>query len=258
MSVNSSSGSRRNKRPYYSVKVGQEDFTIDERYTQLKLIGCGSYGSVASAVDQKTKRKVAIKRILRPFQDEVRGLRILREIKLLLHFNRHENIIGVQDVMTSPQDSLILDEVYIVCSLMESDLEQIISSDQELTEQHVKYFLYQILRGISFVHNSNVVHRDLKPGNILVNSNCDLAICDFGLSRGVEGDVDIGLTEYVVTRWYRAPELLCDESTYVSTCICICIMNVRFCLGTCVNGRLHCSGEKCRYLVGRVYFCRVT
>ncbi len=67
---------------------------------------------------------------------------------------------------------------------------------------------------MKYVHSASVLHRDLKPSNILVNANCDLAVCDFGLARGVSSEMDGELTEYVVTRWYRAPELLCDNQTY--------------------------------------------
>jgi len=106
-------------------------------------------------------------------------------------------------------------DIYIVCNLMESDLDQILRSPQPLSNEHNQYFLYQILRGLKYIHSANVIHRDLKPSNLLVNANCDLALCDFGLSRGVkdeeEGD---GLTKYVVTRWYRAPELICEACTY--------------------------------------------
>lgn len=72
----------------------------------------------------------------------------------------------------------------------------------------------QLLRGLKYIHSANVLHRDLKPPNLLVNSNCDLAICDFGLSRGISSETEGSLTEYVVTRWYRAPELLCEAATY--------------------------------------------
>ncbi|CAM9866995.1 unnamed protein product [Hapterophycus canaliculatus] len=98
---------------------------------------------------------------------------------------------------------------------MESDLQKIISSTQPLTDQHYHYFLYQqLLRGLKYIHSANVLHRDLKPSNLVLNANCDLAICDFGLSRGVEQEGGETLTEYVQTRWYRAPELLCYSSTY--------------------------------------------
>ncbi len=75
----------------------------------------------------------------------------------------------------------------------------------------------QVLRGLKFIHSANVLHRDMKPSNLLVNANCDLAICDFGLARGVELEYEDELTEYVVTRWYRAPELLCDSTHYGKT-----------------------------------------
>ena len=99
-------------------------------------------------------------------------------------------------------------------SLFESDLDRIIASQQRLSDQHAQYFVYQILRGLKFIHSAQVLHRDLKPSNLLVNSNCDLAICDFGLARGVSPEVAGQLTEYVVTRWYRAPELLCESADY--------------------------------------------
>jgi len=87
--------------------------------------------------------------------------------------------------------------------LYECDLERIINSPQKLTEQHAQYFVYQVLRGLKYIHSAKVLHRDLKPSNLLVNSNCDLAICDFGLARGISETGDTKLTEYVVTRWYR-------------------------------------------------------
>lgn len=78
----------------------------------------------------------------------------------------------------------------------------------------VQYFLYQILRGLKYIHSANVLHRDLKPSNLLLNANCDLKICDFGLAR-ITSETDF-MTEYVVTRWYRAPELLLNSSEYTA------------------------------------------
>lgn len=101
---------------------------------------------------------------------------------------------------------------YIVLDLMDTDLERIIASNNVLTDHHMQYFMYQLLRGLKYIHSANVIHRDLKPANLLLNADCDLKICDFGLARGVTDNVD--LTKYVVTRWYRAPELLCSCKDY--------------------------------------------
>ncbi|KAG8907431.1 hypothetical protein FRC01_007677, partial [Tulasnella sp. 417] len=102
------------------------------------------------------------------------------------------------------------------------DLHQIIRSGQALTNAHIQYFLYQILRGCKYIHSANVVHRDLKPGNLLVNADCELKICDLGLSRAFErstmpnqGEESVShLTEYVATRWYRAPEIMLSFKRY--------------------------------------------
>ena len=98
---------------------------------------------------------------------------------------------------------------------METDLHRIIYSRQELTDDHIQYFIYQILCSLKYMHSANVLHRDLKPANVLLNSNCDLKICDFGLARGVDSGSQ-ALTEYVVTRWYRAPELLVENQDYTT------------------------------------------
>ena len=135
-------------------------------------------------------------------------------MKLLRHFSSHENIISVIDIMTVPPFSSHFKDIYIVTNLMESDLERIITSRQRLSDQHYQYFLYQILRALKYIHTANVLHRDLKPSNLLVNANCDLAICDFGLARGFDAGAKDVLTEYVVTRWYRAPEILCEYASY--------------------------------------------
>ena len=107
---------------------------------------------------------------------------------------------------------------YAVFEVMETDLASIIKSPQPLGEEHVQFFMYQILRGIKYIHSRHIIHRDLKPRNLLVNSNCDLKICDFGLARMIQGgDGDtrgVNMTDYVATRWYRSPEILLSWSQY--------------------------------------------
>ena len=104
---------------------------------------------------------------------------------------------------------LLFQDLYLVQTLMECDLYKLLRS-QKLSDDHICYFTYQILRGVKYIHSSNVLHRDLKPPNLLLNSNCDLRICDFGLARIADPEYDHtgALTEYVATRWYRAPEVM--------------------------------------------------
>ena len=156
---------------------------------------------------------MAIKKISNAFEDAIDCKRMLREMRLLQHF-KHENVLCLKDIMM-PNGGRIQDwkDVYLVTELLDTDLHYIIHSKQSLSDDHIQYFVYQILRGLKAVHSAKVLHRDLKPGNLLVNKNCDLKICDFGLARGVDSGSQ-ALTEYVVTRWYRAPELLVENETY--------------------------------------------
>jgi len=151
-------------------------------YVALENIGTGAYGVVCSAVKQRRGgERVAIKKIPDIFGQVTIARRTYREIKILKHF-RHDNIISIRDILQPTDDKLkTYCDVYIVLDLMESDLHRIIYSPQELTDEHVRYFLYQILRGLKYIHSANIVHRDLKPSNLLVNENCELKIGDFGL-----------------------------------------------------------------------------
>jgi len=181
----------------------------------VKKVGTGAYGCVASFKDPVTSEKIAVKKISDAFHDVIDGKRILREVKLLRSM-KHDNILTIKDMY--PPNSPIFDDIYIVTELMESDLHKVIYSKQALKVEHHQYFSYQILRGLKYLHSANVIHRDLKPSNILVNKNCDLKICDFGLARGLgveEGDAV--LTDYVVTRWYRAPEVVLAAKMYTKS-----------------------------------------
>ncbi|CAI5720626.1 unnamed protein product [Hyaloperonospora brassicae] len=196
---------RDTKRDNHQFRVGNTNFDVPKRYQMIKAVGQGAYGCVIAASDTETGQALAIKNIPNAFNDLIDAKRILREIRLMRHLN-HPNLVNLLDLLRPPTLQEFND-VYIVTDLMETDLHRVIHSNQSISDDHVQYFLYQMLVAINYVHSAEVLHRDLKPSNILVNSDCDLKLCDFGLARGIQG-MDSGLTEYVVTRWYRAPELL--------------------------------------------------
>ena len=256
-------------------------------------------------------KRVAIKKLSDIFQTRYEARRVFLEIEFMRRTN-HRNVVGLvgldSPIMKTPlprdtrrrrrksfgvsdgyreeeeeeeeEKEEDFSDVYLIMELMDTDLNQIIKSDQTLLRDHVIYFLYQTLLGLKHIHDCGILHRDLKPSNLLVNANCDLKICDFGLSRRakiVDNDEEIdddtvmtpsssyermdaarylvqrtsscssftsidnlvedvrkfaedeeeaksqgagqerpdgGMTEYVVTRWYRAPELLVSNSTY--------------------------------------------
>ncbi|KAI9027438.1 MAP kinase [Phycomyces nitens] len=200
---------------YQSFPVLNQQFVVDKKYQFIREMGQGSYGVVCAAKDTESDEQVAIKKVCRVFEKSILAKRALREVKLLKHFNGHENITSIIDMdLVNPET---FNEIYLVQELMEADLHQIIRSGQPLTDAHFQYFIYQVCRGLKYIHSANVLHRDLKPGNLLVNADCELKICDFGLARGYSEDLDNSagfMTEYVATRWYRAPEIMLSFQNY--------------------------------------------
>lgn len=190
------------------------------RYRVEKVIGEGAYGVVVQAVDTQTGQKVAVKRIKRVLDSPAMATRILRELKFLRLLNVHQNIVSVKDVLI-PSERDVFNDVFVVMELMPADLGRLLRSRTVLVEKHIKFFMYQLLSGVNFLHAAHVFHRDLNPNNILVNSDCQLRICDFGLARVAfqRGDDYVFWTDYVATRWYRAPELILAHSTKYSTAI---------------------------------------
>ncbi|KAK3529237.1 hypothetical protein QTP70_021910 [Hemibagrus guttatus] len=192
-------------------------FEVGEEYDIIETIGTGAYGVVSSARRRDNGQQVAIKKIPNAFEVVTNAKRTLRELKILKHF-KHDNIIAIKDILQPVVPPSAFKSVYVVLDLMESDLHQIIHSRQPLTPEHTRYFLYQLLRGLKYIHSANVIHRDLKPSNLLVNENCELKIGDFGMARGLSAahaeESRSFMTEYVATRWYRAPELLLSLHHY--------------------------------------------
>jgi hypothetical protein len=176
-------------RPTASFSCNGTTFTVDAKYRLIKPIGSGAYGVVVAAEDTSSGARVAIKKVPAAFTDLTDAKRVLRELKLMRHLGAHDNLVQLVDLIEPPSLAGFAD-VYIVSNLFETDLHRVLCSKQVLSSQHVQYFIYQLLRGLKVLHDARVIHRDLKPSNLLVNSNCDLAICDYGLARGMPPEND--------------------------------------------------------------------
>ena len=251
----------------------QEWKVILDEYEPIKVLGTGSYGHVIEAEHKESKRKVAIKRVSCLFEDLIDTKRILREITLL-RFMKNQFVVELLDIMYETENPNF-DTIFLIFECAPSDLKKIIKSSLYLHTLDVKLLVYHILCGLKYIHSCAVLHRDLKPGNILLDDNYQIKICDFGLARSVVKDDDeeeepkvvekrtinkdkllgkgnldkyAGKTEttttstnitdsankkhpgmlkkgskgnqmlsvHVVTRWYRAPELILIEKDYSS------------------------------------------
>ncbi|VDM43373.1 unnamed protein product [Toxocara canis] len=199
------------KAGFYAVELNKTVWTVPEYYQNLTPVGTGAYGTVCAAECRLTGEKVAIKKFSRPFQSAIHAKRTHRELKLLRAMN-HENVIDMLDVFTPDKDAASLQDVYFVSMLMGADLSNILKI-QRLSDDHIQFLVYQILRGLKYIHSAGLIHRDLKPSNIAVNEDCELKILDFGLARQTDNE----MTGYVATRWYRAPEIMLNWMHYTQT-----------------------------------------
>ena len=239
---------------HLNIPKNKVNWDVGENYQITRQLGSGSYGMVCEAVYVPTGEKVAIKQMKNVFEDAIDCKRLLREISILRYL-RHPNIVGLREII-KPTDLAHFNEVYIVMENAQSDLKKLIKSPVFLDEDHIQLITYNILCGMKYIHSANILHRDLKPANILINEDCEVKICDFGLARSIpeehknevileeeeevvepgeskpvettakpshpgklaktKGQLQVKreLTGHVVTRWYRAPELILLEREY--------------------------------------------
>jgi serine/threonine protein kinase len=268
--ASSESTSERAARELLIAQQALDAYAVPElyagRYKLSKQIGKGAYGAVYAATESfpgttLPSRRVAIKHIINAFVTPTDARRIYREIKVQAHFSpAHPNILPLLEVI-KPRDAPGFTHIYLVSELMETDLHRVVHSRQNLTSDHISYFIYQTLCALRVIHAAHILHRDLKPSNLLVNSDCaclrrpppalpvsparlrgrprpppplhhrtphltpqtpqtrlgSLKMCDFGLARESDTSLSQALTEYVVTRWYRAPEVLLSGGRYTGS-----------------------------------------
>ncbi|KAK4687866.1 hypothetical protein P7C73_g2248, partial [Tremellales sp. Uapishka_1] len=212
-------------------------YVLQKPWTFVKELGQGAYGCVSSARNLQTGETCAVKKVTNVFTKQLDftpcpspvhlpydTLHMISATALLRCPYQQITSLMDMDIVFDPPGSQLFHEVYLYEELMEADLHAIIRSGQPLSDAHFQSFLYQTLCGLKYIHSANVLHRDLKPGNLLVNADCELKICDFGLARGFQpGAVQTEqgkagfMTEYVATRWYRAPEIMLSFANYTSS-----------------------------------------
>ncbi|XP_035909773.1 sporulation protein kinase pit1 isoform X1 [Anopheles stephensi] len=178
------------------------------RYLTLSQLGDGTYGTVVLGQRKDTGEKVAIKRMKRKYYswEEAMSLREVKSLKKL----SHANVVKLKEVIREN------DVLYFVFEYMQENLYQLIKDrDTHFPEATVRLILQQILTGLAFMHRHGFFHRDLKPENVLCSGPEMVKIADFGLAREIRSRPPY--TDYVSTRWYRAPEVLLHSTRYGSS-----------------------------------------
>ncbi|XP_059206769.1 mitogen-activated protein kinase 15 isoform X2 [Centropristis striata] len=197
-----------------SKNVSEVEDHISLKYEIKKRLGKGAYGIVWKAVDRQTGEIVAVKKIFDAFRNRTDAQRTFREIMFLQEFGDHPNIVKLLNVIRAQNDK----DIYLIFEYMDTDLHAVIKKGTLLKDIHKRYVMYQLFKAIKYLHSGNVIHRDQKPSNVLLDTDCVVKLCDFGLARSLnqiqEDSGNPALTEYVATRWYRAPEILLGSTRY--------------------------------------------
>ena len=222
------------------------DKSIASRYKVLKKIGSGAYGIVWKVCDRTDKRIKALKKNFDAFNNSTDAQRTYREIMFLLEL-KHPNIIKLENIIRAENDK----DIYLVFEHMDIDL-YLLVRENILEEKHKKFIFFQIVKAIYYIHSGGLIHRDIKPSNILVNENCEAKLCDFGLVRSVDDETEEQedvLTEYIATRWFRAPEILLGSRTYSKA---IDIWSLGCLLGEMIKGKPLFPGNSTKNQIEKV------
>lgn len=195
---------------------------VQKTYKISKFLGQGTFGTVMKCKHRVTKEVVAIKHITNLFDNYYTFKKVMREIQIMKEISKMKtNIFTTRliDVIIPEGDDF--DSVFLVMDFKTNDLKSLFTNPKpqtfSLSDDHIKIILYNLLCSIHFLHSANIAHRDLKPANILIDSECNVQLCDFGLARTMKLQKDTkarSKTVHVVSRWYRAPELILGVEDY--------------------------------------------
>ena len=224
-----------------------------EKYKISQQLGDGTYGTVYRGIQNKTGEIVAIKKMKKKFYTWNECL-TLREVRALSKLN-HPNIIKLKEVIK------VHDELYLIFDYMEKNLldyyQNYMAKKQFISNNTIKFIIFQISYGLYYIHKHSIFHRDLKPENILIHNEDVVKICDFGLSRSSKEKPPY--SEYIATRWYRAPEILLKAESYGSEVDIFalgCIMAELYMLGPLFMGTSEIDQvhKICKVLGSPTYF----
>lgn len=183
---------------------------LEEDYEKIEKIGEGTYGVVYKAKDLRTNEIVALKKIRLETEEDGVPSTTIREISLLKELSNHPNIVKLIDVIHQEQ------KLFLVFEFLDHDLKRYLDSLGDGCYLHpklIKSYVFQLLKGIAFCHAHRILHRDLKPQNLLIDRAGGLKLADFGLARAINIPVRT-YTHAIVTLWYRAPEILLGCAQY--------------------------------------------
>nr|AGC12987.1 long flagella protein 5 [Chlamydomonas reinhardtii] len=182
------------------------------KYEIISIVGEGAYGVVLKCRNKETGEIVAVKKFKESDEDEIVRKTTLREVKMLRAL-RQENIVNLKEAFRRKQ------KLYLVFEYVERNLLEILEEHPGgLEGEQVRNYIYQLIKAVGWCHQHNIVHRDIKPENLLISPSAaggvgKLKLCDFGFARQLP-PADVSITDYVSTRWYRAPELLLGSTHY--------------------------------------------
>lgn len=204
-------------------------------FSKEEKLGEGTYGVVTRAYDKKKGKLVALKKLkLDNCEDEGIPSTTIREIAILTKL-KHQNIVQLYEVKYFMQEK----KLFLIFESLHTDLKKYLDKTQNISMYNVKGIIYQILLGLSYCHSRRVLHRDLKPQNILVSELMNVKLADFGLSRVFQFPMP-KFTKEIATLWYRSPELMLGDDNYGTG---VDIWAVGCILAECLNGHPLFTGD---------------